>query len=156
MASGAKVFVNDTLLNESGMQNHPLTPLTDPDIRRWLTPQTKFAVGHVAPGAVLQGANAISDALEAEHRACKRLIVVDALRDADLMEIGRAADTLPLVTGGSGVALGLPDNFTRRHQISGGRGCVAWTAGEMRGPVRVLFHGHAAADCSRPRHKSGV
>lgn len=34
------LFVNDTLLNESGMQNHPLTPMTDPDIRRWLAPQT--------------------------------------------------------------------------------------------------------------------
>ena len=32
------LFVNDTLLNECGMQNHPQTPMTDPDIRRWLAP----------------------------------------------------------------------------------------------------------------------
>jgi len=118
------LFVNDTLLNESGMQNHPLTPMTDPDIRRWLAPQTKNAVGHVDAGAVLEGAQAINAALETEHRAGKRLIVVDALRDADLMEIGEAANGLPLITGGSGVALGLPRNFTRRGQIAHNR--TAW------------------------------
>ena len=112
------LFVNDTLLNESGMQNHPLPPMTDPDIRRWLVPQTKNAVGHVDAGAVLDGAHSINAALEAEHHAGKRLIVVDALRDADLMEIGEAANGLPLITGGSGVALGLPRNFARRGQIA--------------------------------------
>lgn len=112
------LFVNDTLLSESGMQNHPLTPMTDPDIRRWLAPQTKHDVGHVAAMDVLDGADAIKDALDAEHDAGKRLIVVDALRDADLMEIGKAADDLPLITGGSGVALGLPANFAKRGQIS--------------------------------------
>ena len=112
------LFVNDTLLNESGMQNHPLTPMTDPDIRRWLAMQTHDAVGHVTAEAVLAGVASIKDALEAEHTAGKRLIVVDALRDADLMEIGAAADGLPLITGGSGVALGLPRNFARRGQIA--------------------------------------
>ena len=105
------LFVNDTLLSESGMQNHPLTPMTDPDIRRWLRLQSRNAVGHVPASAVLAGAEAIADALAAAHRQGHRLIVVDALRDADLMEIGRAADALPLITGGSGVALGLPANF---------------------------------------------
>ena len=112
------LFVNDTLLNESGLQNHPLTPMTDPDIRRWLAPQTRFNVGHVDAEAVLAGAAAIKDALTAEHDAGKRRIVVDALRDADLMQIGAAADGLPLITGGSGVALGLPANFAKRGQIA--------------------------------------
>jgi len=105
------LFVKDRLLTESGMQNHPLTPMIDADIRRWLAPQTSLAVGHVAAGSVLAGADAISAALESEHKVGKRLIVVDALRDADLIEIGKAAADLPLITGGSGVALGLPANF---------------------------------------------
>ncbi|SFR59180.1 3-oxo-tetronate kinase [Litoreibacter janthinus] len=112
------LFVKDVLLSESGMQNHPLTPMTDPDIRRWLAPQTKFEVGHVGAESVLAGADAIKGALAAEHANGKRLVVVDALRDADLMEIGEAADGLPLITGGSGVALGLPRNFARRGLIS--------------------------------------
>lgn len=109
------LFVNDRLLNESGMQNHPLTPMTDADIRRWLAPQSRFEVGHVPVQTVFSGAEHISAALEAEHACGKRHVVVDAIRDEDLIEIGKAAKGLPLVTGGSGLALGLPANF----------GCVA-------------------------------
>ncbi|WP_299812525.1 3-oxo-tetronate kinase [uncultured Roseibium sp.] len=105
------LFVKDRLLNESGMQNHPLTPMTDPDLRRWLAPQTRYTVGHIPTETVFAGAEAISRSLEEEHRAGHRHIVVDAIRDEDLIEIGRAAKGLPLVTGGSGVALGLPANF---------------------------------------------
>ncbi|WP_099826550.1 3-oxo-tetronate kinase [Oceaniglobus indicus] len=119
------LFVKDKLLSESGMENHPLTPMTDPDIRRWLAPQTSLAVGHVSAESVFAGADAIRAAMEAEDNAGKRLLVVDALRDADLMEIGAAADGLSLITGGSGVALGLPANFERRGKI-GGAG-AAWT-----------------------------
>ena len=105
------LFVNDRLLSESGLENHPLTPMTDPDIRRWLSLQTRSEVGHVAVQDVFAGADRITAALEREHQAGRRLIVVDAVRDADLMEIGAAARDLPLITGGSGVALGLPRNF---------------------------------------------
>ena len=105
------LFVMDRLLNESGMQNHPLTPMVDADIRRWLAPQTRHAVGHVAAVDVFAGPERIAQALAAQHAAGHRLIVVDAIRDADLMAIGAAARGLPLITGGSGVALGLPANF---------------------------------------------
>lgn len=105
------LFVADTLLNESGMEAHPLTPMTDPDLRRWLAPQTANPVGHVGAADVFNGADAIRRALDAEHAEGRPNIVVDAIRDADLREIGRAAADLPLVTGGSGIALGLPANF---------------------------------------------
>ncbi|WP_417242450.1 3-oxo-tetronate kinase [Celeribacter sp.] len=105
------LFVKDQLLNECGMQNHPLTPMVDADIRRWMTTQSSYDVGHVAAHYVFQGADAISDALNAQHALGKRHIVVDAIRDEDLIEIGKAAKTLPLITGGSGIALGLPSNF---------------------------------------------
>lgn len=105
------LFVNDTLLNESGLQNHPLTPMTDADIRRWLTPQTVHTVGHVPAADVFAGADRIARRLDEQHQAGHRLIVVDAIRDEDLLQIGRAARGAPLITGGSGVALGLPANF---------------------------------------------
>jgi 3-dehydrotetronate 4-kinase len=105
------LFVNDVLLNESGMQNHPLTPMTDPDIRRVLAAQSSGPVGHVDAGTVLSGAQAIRARLDVQSDAGKRLIVVDALQDADLMQIGAAAKGLKLITGGSGAALGLPANF---------------------------------------------
>lgn len=108
------LFVGGQLLNESGMQNHPLTPMTDPDIRRWLGLQSRHAIGHVAASAVFQGADAIRAALRVQHQSGKRHIVVDAIRDEDLMQIGAAAEDLSLITGGSGVAQGLPANFHRR------------------------------------------
>ncbi len=119
------LFVNDRLLSESGMQNHPLTPMTDPDIRRWLGLQTTMAVGHVAAGDVLKGATAIRLALQREENNGRHLVVVDALQDQDLREIGMAASGLPLLTGGSGIALGLPDNFRKRGEI--GNSGYDWT-----------------------------
>ncbi len=113
------LFVNDVLLNESGMQNHPLTPMTDPDLRRWLGLQTTFKVGHVSARHVFAGQKAIREALDSEDLKDNRLIVVDALRDEDLREIGTACRDLPLITGGSGIALGLPENFASSGAIAG-------------------------------------
>ena len=130
------LFVGDKLLNESGMEAHPLTPMTDADLRRWLGYQSKFSVGHVSASDVFEGANAISEALSREDAMGHRHIVVDAIRDADLREIGRAAEDLKLVTGGSGVALGLPANFGCRA------GVVPWAAQ----PGRALI---LSGSCSR-------
>ena len=105
------LFVKDSLLSESGMENHPLTPMTDADIRRWLAPQTRYSVGHVPAQSVFEGSAHIRARMDAEHAAGHRHLVVDAIRDEDLFEIGKAAKGLPLITGGSGVALGLPHNF---------------------------------------------
>src|SRR6478735_11606202 len=105
------LFVHDKLLSESGMEKHPLNPMTDPDIRRWLRLQTSLKVGHVGYGAVRRGAKAIADAVTAQDEG---LIVVDALTDDDLVAIGTACDGAPLVSGGSGIAMGLPDNFRRQ------------------------------------------
>ena len=51
------LFVGDRLLSESGMEHHPLNPMTDPDLRRWLARQSRHPVGHVAWPAVAAGAD---------------------------------------------------------------------------------------------------
>lgn len=112
------LFVGDRLLSETGMRDHPLTPMTDPDIRRWLRLQTRGEVGLVPFGTIRQGAEAIRSALDAELATGRRLIVTDALSDADLNALGEAAAGDRLVTGGSGIALGLPENFRRRGLLS--------------------------------------
>jgi uncharacterized protein YgbK (DUF1537 family) len=112
------LFVGDRLLSESGMEHHPLTPMTDPDIRRWLKRQSKHPVGHVAYRDVAQGAEAIAAALSREDEAGHRLVVLDAVTDEDLRAIGQAVHDLPLITGGSGIALGLPETFRRQGLLS--------------------------------------
>ena len=126
------LFVNDTLLSESGMENHPLTPMTDPDLRRWLGHQTAQTVGHVSSHDV--HSDHIAEALDRENAAGHRFIVADAIRDEDLIRLGRAAADLPLITGGSGIALGLPENFRAKDLIAGGD--TSWSA--QSGPCAVL------------------
>ncbi|MEE3099081.1 MAG: 3-oxo-tetronate kinase, partial [Pseudomonadota bacterium] len=116
------LFVNDRLLSESGMEAHPITPMTDPDLRRWLARQCRGPVGHVPAGVVFDGADALRAALAAERGLGRTLVVADAVRDADLMALGEAAADAPLITGGSGVALGLPANFAARGLLAGGAG----------------------------------
>ncbi len=105
------LFVGDVLLSESSMRNHPLTPMTDPNLVRVLARQTPNKVGLVNQLTVDKGAQAIEQAFDALQRDGTRHAIVDAGRDRDLIEIGHACKDLKLVTGGSGVAMGLPDNF---------------------------------------------
>lgn len=114
------LFVFDQLLNESGLQNHPLNPMTDADIRRWLARQSKSEVGHIGQAIVSAGSDAIRQALAQAAQRGEGLVVVDATADNDLRSIGEACDDAKLITGGSGIALGLPGNFKKRGQLSTG------------------------------------
>jgi uncharacterized protein YgbK (DUF1537 family) len=147
------LFVGDRLLSESGMRDHPLTPMTDPDIRRWLGRQTGLGIGHVPLATVFDGPRSIRAALDAEDAAGRTLVVVDAVRDEDLLAIGAAADGLPLVTGGSGIALGLPENFRRQGLLAGGGGGWIGTAGRaaiLSGSCSIATRGQV--DAHRASH----
>jgi uncharacterized protein YgbK (DUF1537 family) len=128
------LFVGDKLLSESGMQNHPLTPMTDPDLRRVLAAQCKGTVGHVGFADVAHGFEGVAAALEREAQAGHRLVIADAVTDQDLRVLGAAAAELPLLTGGSGIALGLPENFREKGLLAGTEG--AWRG--QGGPVAAL------------------
>lgn len=105
------LFVNGRLLSESGMQNHPLTPMTDPDLVRVLSRQSANDVGLVSLATVRQGPEAIRSRLDELSRGGMRLAILDAVEDDDLRVAGKALAGTRLITGGSGIALGLPENF---------------------------------------------
>jgi len=107
------LFVGDALLSDSGMRYHPLTPMTDANLVRVLGQQSKREVGLVPYSVVAQGAAAIREAFDAARRAGKGYVIVDAIDNANLNVIGEAAADHKLITGGSGVAIGLPENFAR-------------------------------------------
>jgi len=111
------LFVGDVLLSESGMEKHPLTPMTDPNLVRVLSRQTRGPVGRIDFAAVRNGEAAIRRALEEARAAKIRHLIVDAVSNDDLRAIGLASDALPLITGGSGIALGLPDLFVRQGRL---------------------------------------
>jgi uncharacterized protein YgbK (DUF1537 family) len=105
------LFVGGALLNESGMERHPLTPMTDANLVRVLSRQTDARVGLVGFPTVERGSNAIRDALTRLKEDGRRHAIVDAVTDAHLVAIGEAAAHHALISGGSGVAMGLPGNF---------------------------------------------
>jgi uncharacterized protein YgbK (DUF1537 family) len=105
------LFVGGVLLNESGMEKHPLTPMTDANLVRVLSRQTSGTVGLVPFAVVDQGAAAIRAAMTALKEQGRRYAIVDAVTDAHLHAIDEAAAAHALITGGSGVAIGLADNF---------------------------------------------
>lgn len=114
------LFVGDRLLSESGMESHPLTPMTDPDLRRWLALQSRSPVGHVPLMAVHSGSATIRERLDSDAQRGCRLVVADAINDDHLVALGQAAAEDLLLTGGSGIALGLPTNFRERGLLSHG------------------------------------
>jgi uncharacterized protein YgbK (DUF1537 family) len=105
------LFVNRVPLHESSMKDHPLTPMRDSNLVRVLQRQTTLPVGLVPFEDVEAGVDAIRKAFEREKAAGHRIAIVDALADRHLRAIGFAAADLPLITGGSGVAMGLPEAY---------------------------------------------
>ena len=107
------LFVGPVLLSESGMRHHPLTPMTDPSLVRVLQRQTRRKVGLIPLSIVQAGADAVRAGIARLRGEGITHAIVDAVADGDLMTIGAACAELKLVTGGSGVSMGLPENFRR-------------------------------------------
>ena len=105
------LFVGDVLLNESGMQNHPLTPMKDANLVRVLQSQCGRKVGLIDYATVAQGATAIRARIEVLRARDVGIAIVDAVSNTDLLHLAPALNDRPLVTAGSGLAIGLAANF---------------------------------------------
>lgn len=102
------LFVGSQLLHESPMKDHPLNPMWDSSVERLLAPQTRHEVGLVPLQVVHDGPRAVRQALTQQEQNGTRLIVVDAVSNDDLATVSAATQHDALVTGGSGLALGMP------------------------------------------------
>ncbi|MBU1307502.1 MAG: four-carbon acid sugar kinase family protein [Alphaproteobacteria bacterium] len=111
------LFVGASLLSDSPMRDHPLTPMRDANLVRVLQKQTAGRVGLIPLDIVEAGPDAIRALLIKARQAGFRLMIADAVRDADLRQLGEALSIAPLVTGGSGIAMGLPENFRKAGRI---------------------------------------
>ena len=105
------LFVGDVLLNESGMQHHPLTPMTDANLVRVMQAQCTSKVGLLNHKTIALGTASIGQEITNLKQQGVRIAIVDAVSNDDLMRLGPALKGMPLVTAGSGVAIGLPQNF---------------------------------------------
>ena len=105
------LFVGDVLLSDSGMKDHPLTPMNDANLVRVMQAQCQRPVGLVDYRVMAQGASAIRARLDHLRSEGVAVAVLDALSNEDLVRLGPALKGMPLVTAGSGVAIGLPANW---------------------------------------------
>ena len=138
------LFVGPVLLSESGMQNHPLTPMTDPNLVRVLQGQTRYKVGLINFDSVKRGAAAIRAEMLKLRSEGVRYAIVDAVGEDDLAAIGVAAlsEGLALTTGGSGLGGGLALNLRDFAETGIERTVKRFPA--VQGPAAII-----AGSCSR-------
>ena len=143
------LFVDGVLLSESGMKDHPLTPMTDSNLVRVLSRQTTYKVGLVDINIVKQGSAAIREQFNSLQVSGFRHAIIDAINPADLMNIGEALNGMKLITGGSGIALGLPENFRSNGGISGNTDAILPLVGGrsavLAGSCSMTTRGQVAA-----------
>ena len=111
------LFVGDRLLNDSGMQHHPLTPMQDADLVRVLSRQTPHPVGLANRCVLAQGAEATRAHLSALSEQGVRHVICDALDEQDLNTLAEATVAMPLVTGGSGLGQALPAQYRAQRWL---------------------------------------
>ncbi len=129
------LFVGDTLLSDSGMQHHPLTPMTDANLVRVLQQQCRSArVGLLRQAEVAAGPDAVRSRLQALAAQGLQLVIADAIADDDLRTLAEVAVDGPLAVTGSGVALGLPAACARR----------GWLVPDAQAAALDAVHGPAA------------
>ncbi|MFC3086919.1 3-oxo-tetronate kinase [Tabrizicola soli] len=111
------LFVGDTLLSDSPLKDHPLNPMRDSNLVRVLQRQTALPIGLVQIATIRRGVAALREEFAARQAAGERILIVDTLSDDDLRTIGAACEDMALVTGGSGIGLGLAANFIRSGKV---------------------------------------
>ena len=112
------LFVGDQLLSDTGMRDHPLTPMTDANLVRWLQAQTALRVGLLRHDSVAAGFDAVSSRITALRAEGVRIAIADAIDNDDLRTLGAACADLPLLIAGSGLALGLPAAYAQRGWVT--------------------------------------
>ncbi|MFT4014217.1 MAG: four-carbon acid sugar kinase family protein [Paracoccus sp. (in: a-proteobacteria)] len=111
------LFVGDLPLAESSMKDHPLTPMRDSSLIRLMQAQARGRCGLVALETVRRGPDAIRAAFDRLRAEGFSYAVPDAVKDADMLALGRALDGMALVTGGSAIAMGLPENLRQSGEL---------------------------------------
>ena len=109
------LFVNGALLNESGMQNHPVNPMRDANLMRLMEMQASGKAGNVPSSVLDQGAEAVRKAFAALADKGISYGVPDTLTTDHLSILGEAAADMPFVTGGSGLAAGLAKALAKKR-----------------------------------------
>lgn len=139
------LFVNDQLLSESGMRHHPVTPMTDSNLLRLMERQATGKAGLIPAALLDQGANAVREQLAALAAQGVNYVVLDTLHETHLLTQGEALRDVRLVTGGSGLAIGLARQWASAQPAS----MQAEQAGRPQGERAVVISGSCSQMTNR-------
>jgi uncharacterized protein YgbK (DUF1537 family) len=143
-------FVLGVPLHESPMKDHPLNPMTDSNLVRWLSRQTDRGAGLVNYETVERGPRALREALEQRWQAGEPYVVVDCLSRRHARLIARAVWDLPLISGSSALPLELPAIWRQEGLLTPRRRSVAEPGRRARREQPVLaLSGSCAAQTLR-------
>ncbi len=135
------LFVGRQPLAESPMKDHPLTPMTDSNLMRLLEPQVTRPVGLADRLTVARGAEALRAELARLADEGVAHVVIDAVANEDLYTIAEACRDMPLMTGGSAVAMPLPALWMQDGALKADTA----RAPEQIGPGAVVLSGSCSA-----------
>ncbi|WP_343551250.1 3-oxo-tetronate kinase [Pantoea sp.] len=138
------LFVADQLLSESGMRHHPVTPMTDSNLVRLMTRQAQGQAAVINAAHLDKGADAVREQLDALKAQGINYVVLDALHEQHLLTQGEALKAMPLVTGGSGLAIGIARAWATQQQNSD-----AEQAGRPQGERAVVISGSCSQMTNR-------
>ncbi|WP_245250924.1 3-oxo-tetronate kinase [Pantoea endophytica] len=138
------LFVADQLLSESGMRHHPVTPMTDSNLVRLMTRQAKGQAAVINAAQLDQGADAVRAQLDTLKAQGINYVVLDALHEQHLLTQGEALKETRLVTGGSGLAIGIARAWATQQQNSD-----AEHAGRPQGDRAVVISGSCSQMTNR-------
>lgn len=96
------LFVYEQLLSESGMRNHPITPMTESNLIKLMEAQSQGKAGLVKYEELTDVSSIKTRFLQLERQSYKYFIC-DTITQDNLNQIGEACADFDLVTGGSGL-----------------------------------------------------
>lgn len=131
------LFVMAQLLSDSGMRHHPVTPMTDSNLMRVMEQQAAGRCGLVPYAVMDQGAEAVKQRLTQLKEQGIRYVVLDTLNEKHLLTQGEALRDMKLVTGGSGLAIGLARQWAEPAAQTGS----ATEAGKPQSGAGVVLSG---------------
>jgi 3-dehydrotetronate 4-kinase len=99
------LYVNDVLLEDSPMRNHPLNPMTKSHLPTLLDQQSKYKSATVPLTEIRSGL--MSTLMKSANTSGTRYFVTDSETENDLSLVASECTIHPLVTGGSALAAAL-------------------------------------------------
>ena len=140
------LFVGDELLSDSGMKDHPLTPMRESNLVRVLQRQSKHRIGLIDYQTVAQGMDAIQARIDELKAGSFRMAIADATSDEDLHQLGKLVMQQPLVVAGSGMAIGFAAPRAEEHSAE------AAFFPSQSGPALILSGSCSLASQAQVKH----